>query len=85
MVCAMPLSRARARAQMVGGIFVTIRAMVAQAGGAECHVNKTNSILGLTMCVRARRPKTEEMGEKEVSTVQKGFRRESQASPSAVS
>merc|ERR1719198_1292096 len=36
-------------AQMVVGIAVTVRAMVVQANGGECHVNKTNSILGLFM------------------------------------
>ena len=35
--------------QMVVGIAVTVRAVLVQAGGAECHVNKTNSILGLLM------------------------------------
>lgn len=35
--------------QMVMGIFVTVRAVLYQASGVECHVNKTNSILGLTM------------------------------------
>lgn len=35
--------------QMVMGIFVTVKAVFYQANGTECHVNKTNSILGLTM------------------------------------
>ncbi|KAJ8601652.1 hypothetical protein CTAYLR_009829 [Chrysophaeum taylorii] len=35
--------------QMLVGIFVTVRAVIYQATGTECHVNKTNSILGLTM------------------------------------
>ena len=35
--------------QMVVGIAVTVRAVVVQSGGGECHVNKTNSILGLLM------------------------------------
>lgn len=36
-------------AQMVVGIGVTVRAIAVQAAGGECHVNKTNSILGLLM------------------------------------
>merc|ERR1712050_580594 len=36
-------------AQMLVGMFVTIKAMMWQDVGAECHVNKTNSVLGLTM------------------------------------
>mmetsp|Transcript_19054 Transcript_19054/g.59873 ORF Transcript_19054/g.59873 Transcript_19054/m.59873 type:complete len:312 (-) Transcript_19054:265-1200(-) len=36
-------------AQMVMGIFVTVRAVLYQSAGVECHVNKTNSILGLAM------------------------------------
>ena len=36
-------------AQMVVGIGVTLRAMYVQGSGGECHVNKTNSILGLLM------------------------------------
>ena len=35
--------------QMVVGIFVTCRAVVYQANGKDCSVNKTNSILGLAM------------------------------------
>merc|ERR1711920_554529 len=35
--------------QMLVGMFVTIKAMMWQDVGAECHVNKTNSVLGLTM------------------------------------
>ena len=35
--------------QMVVGIFVTVRAVVFQANGKDCRVNKTNSILGLAM------------------------------------
>merc|ERR1711881_285831 len=35
--------------QMLVGMFVTVKAVMYQAGGEECHVNKTNSILGLTM------------------------------------
>jgi hypothetical protein len=35
--------------QMLVGMFVTVKAVMYQAGGDECHVNKTNSILGLTM------------------------------------
>ena len=38
-------------AQMVVGIFVTVRAVVYQANGRECAVNKTNSLLGLAMYV----------------------------------
>ena len=36
-------------AQMVVGIFVTVRAVIYQANGQECRVNKTNSVLGLAM------------------------------------
>merc|ERR1712151_1491633 len=36
-------------AQMLVGMFVTMRAVQLQAEGEECHVNKTNSILGLAM------------------------------------
>merc|ERR1719499_1195490 len=36
-------------AQMLVGMFVTIKAAMYQDEGLECHVNKTNSILGLTM------------------------------------
>merc|ERR1712084_83031 len=35
--------------QMLVGMFVTMRAVMYQAAGDECHVNKTNSVLGLTM------------------------------------
>merc|ERR1712032_1764613 len=35
--------------QMLVGMVVTIKAMMWQDVGAECHVNKTNSVLGLTM------------------------------------
>mmetsp|Transcript_15474 Transcript_15474/g.18866 ORF Transcript_15474/g.18866 Transcript_15474/m.18866 type:complete len:99 (-) Transcript_15474:64-360(-) len=35
--------------QMIVGIFVTVRAVIYQANGHDCRVNKTNSILGLTM------------------------------------
>merc|ERR1712174_75352 len=35
--------------QMLVGMFVTMKAVQHQAEGEECHVNKTNSILGLTM------------------------------------
>merc|ERR1712113_489590 len=35
--------------QMLVGMFVTVKAVMYQADGEECHVNKTNSILGLTM------------------------------------
>lgn len=35
--------------QMLVGMFVTIKAVIYQASGEECHVNKTNSILGLAM------------------------------------
>merc|ERR1719428_1631733 len=34
---------------MLVGMFVTVKAVSYQAAGEECHVNKTNSILGLTM------------------------------------
>merc|ERR1712039_945473 len=33
----------------MGGMFVTIKAVMYQAAGEECHVNKTNSVLGLAM------------------------------------
>merc|ERR1711972_708831 len=36
-------------AQMLVGMFVTMRAVQHQAEGEECHVNKTNSVLGLAM------------------------------------
>merc|ERR1719221_1551318 len=36
-------------AQMLVGMFVTIKAAMYQDAGIECHVNKTNSVLGLTM------------------------------------
>merc|ERR1712060_1012772 len=35
--------------QMLVGMFVTVKAAVHQAAGDECHVNKTNSVLGLSM------------------------------------
>merc|ERR1712018_126732 len=35
--------------QMLVGMFVTIKAVVYQQEGQECHVNKTNSVLGLAM------------------------------------
>merc|ERR1712217_710626 len=35
--------------QMVVGMLVILRAMMYQAAGEECHVNTTNSILGLAM------------------------------------
>merc|ERR1711948_179903 len=35
--------------QMLVGMFVTVKAVMYQAAGEECHVNRTNSILGLTM------------------------------------
>merc|ERR1712060_678934 len=35
--------------QMLVGMFVTIKAVLYQAAGEECHVNKTNSFLGLCM------------------------------------
>merc|ERR1712039_408332 len=35
--------------QMLVGMFVTIKAVLYQAEGEECHVNKTNSLLGLSM------------------------------------
>merc|ERR1712060_421471 len=35
--------------QMLVGMFVTIKAVLWQDVGAECHVNKTNSVLGLAM------------------------------------
>jgi len=36
-------------AQMLVGMFVTVKAVMYQDQGHECHVNKTNSVLGLTM------------------------------------
>merc|ERR1711979_104697 len=36
-------------AQMLVGMFVTIKAVMYQNAGLECHVNKTNSVLGLAM------------------------------------
>merc|ERR1719401_71243 len=36
-------------AQMLVGMFVTIKAAMYQDAGIECHVNKTNSVLGLIM------------------------------------
>merc|ERR1711972_447112 len=35
--------------QMLVGMFVTVKAVLHQAAGEECHVNKTNSVLGLSM------------------------------------
>jgi len=35
--------------QMVVGMFVTIKAVLYQVDGKECHVNRTNSVLGLLM------------------------------------
>merc|ERR1712014_81362 len=35
--------------QMLVGMFVTVKAVLYQAAGEECHVNKTNSVLGLGM------------------------------------
>jgi len=35
--------------QMLVGMYVTIKAVFHQARGEECHVNKTNSVLGLGM------------------------------------
>merc|ERR1712014_419290 len=35
--------------QMLVGMFVTIKAVMYQAAGEECHVNKTNSVFGLAM------------------------------------
>merc|ERR1711933_226436 len=35
--------------QMLVGMFVTVKAVLYQAAGDECHVNKTNSVLGLGM------------------------------------
>mmetsp|Transcript_98753 Transcript_98753/g.260650 ORF Transcript_98753/g.260650 Transcript_98753/m.260650 type:complete len:366 (-) Transcript_98753:188-1285(-) len=35
--------------QMLVGMFVTIKAVMYQNEGQECHVNRTNSLLGLTM------------------------------------
>merc|ERR1711913_125661 len=35
--------------QMLVGMFITIKAVPHQIAGEECHVNKTNSVLGLAM------------------------------------
>merc|ERR1719391_1928626 len=35
--------------QMLVGMFVTVQAVLYEAAGEECHVNKTNSVLGLSM------------------------------------
>merc|ERR1712174_192871 len=35
--------------QMLVGMFVTVKAVLYQAAGDECHVNKMNSALGLSM------------------------------------
>merc|ERR1712176_1513133 len=35
--------------QMLVGMFVTVKAVLYQAVGDECHVNRTNSVLGLGM------------------------------------
>merc|ERR1712107_841254 len=35
--------------QMVVGMYVTVKAVLCQASDHECHVNKTNSVLGLLM------------------------------------
>jgi len=35
--------------QMLVGMFITIKAVLHQIAGEECHVNKTNSVLGLAM------------------------------------
>merc|ERR1712084_161096 len=35
--------------QMLVGMFVTIKAVMYQTADEECHVNKTNSVLGLAM------------------------------------
>merc|ERR1712060_912501 len=35
--------------QMLVGMYVTIKAVFHQTRGEECHVNKTNSVLGLVM------------------------------------
>merc|ERR1712040_16154 len=35
--------------QMLVGMFVTVKAVLYQAAGDECHVTKTNSVLGLSM------------------------------------
>merc|ERR1711979_152714 len=35
--------------QMVVGMYVTVKAVLYQANQHECHVNKTNSVLGLLM------------------------------------
>jgi len=37
--------------QMLVGIWVTVKAVLYQMDGSECHVNKTNSFLGLAMYV----------------------------------
>merc|ERR1712061_435327 len=38
--------------QMLVGMFVTIKAVMYQTADEECHVNKTNSVLGLAMYAR---------------------------------
>lgn len=35
--------------QMLVGMWITIKAVLYQMDGQECHVNKTNSVLGLLM------------------------------------
>merc|ERR1711879_50123 len=35
--------------QMLVGMYVTVKAVTHQMHGEECHVNKTNSLLGLAM------------------------------------
>merc|ERR1712207_92498 len=35
--------------QMLVGMFMTVKAVLYEAAGEECHVNKTNSVLGLGM------------------------------------
>ncbi len=35
--------------QMLAGMFVTIKAVMYQNAGQACNVNRTNSVLGLTM------------------------------------
>merc|ERR1712113_1154581 len=35
--------------QMLVGMYVTVKAVLHQTRGEECHVNKTNSLLGLGM------------------------------------
>lgn len=37
--------------QMLAGMFVTIKAVMYQNSGQDCNVNRTNSVLGLTMYV----------------------------------